>query len=378
MFILILFLLRKIKSKNGFLYYNLAPLTILLLGCIFRCIFPLDFPGFTRNISSARLYVAVNTVLYEFIIPNGYPGGGLTRLTLLFAVWGSGTVGLWINFFRQYRKDIYYLDIYSEIESGPVYEMAVKLAKKQGIRKVRIYHDPIFGIPMVCGILYPRILLPNINYTEDELRYILSHELAHWKNGDMWVRFVTMLICYLFWWNPVSYLLLYRLEETLEFRCDATVVASKCISDDERLLYLDAILRAIEDKKNYNGQKLLFSIRSEMAGRGMSKEDFQRRADIIGDYEPNPKKERRIATFTMAAMVVAMVFSYRFIIQPYYYTPKEEYTLGRGIFQISSENAYLINNFDGTFSVYVDNKFYKKMDSESIQVLIQGGLNIKN
>jgi len=380
LFILILFLLRKIKSdsKDGFLYYNLAPLSILLLGCIFRCVFPLDFPGFTQNISLTGAFVAADTALYESVIPDGYLGGGLTRLMILSAVWISGTTGLWIKFFRQYYKNICFLGIYADINSGPVYEMAVELAKKQKIWKVRILQDPSIDRPMVCGILYPRILLPDKEYTEDELRYILSHELAHWKNGDMWVRFVTILICYLFWWNPASYLLLYRLEETLEFRCDATVVASKCISDDERLLYLDAILRAIEDKKEYNNKKLLFSVHSEMAGRGMSKEDFQRRANIIGDYKPNPKKERRIAIFTTAIMIVALIFSYRFIIQPYYYVPEKEYQTDLGFFQVPSEDIYLVEEDDGTFSVYVDNKFFKKLTSESVRVMIEEGFSIKN
>lgn len=380
LFILILFLLRKIKgdSKEGFLYYNLAPLSILLLGCIFRCVFPLDFPGFTKNISLTGAYVAVDTALHEPVIPDGYPGGGLTPLTILFILWMCGTAVLWIRFLRQCYKDVHYLGIYPEVESGPICEMAVKLAEKQGIWKVRVFQDPTIDRPMVCGILYPRILLPEKEYTEDELRYILSHELAHWKNGDMWVRFVTILICYLFWWNPVSYLLLYRLEETLEFRCDATVVASKCISDDERLLYLDAILRAIEHKKEYNSKKLLLSVRSEMAGRGMSKEDFQRRANIIGDYKPNPKKERRIAIFTAAIMIVALVFSYRFIIQPYYHVEKADFKAESGDIVVSPENAYLIQESDGTFSVYVCDAFYKNVSSEGAQIFIDEGFTIKN
>ena len=37
------------------------------------------------------------------------------------------------------------------------------------------------GSPMMTGFVKPRILLPDADFTTDELRLILKHELVHYK-----------------------------------------------------------------------------------------------------------------------------------------------------------------------------------------------------
>ncbi len=374
-FCVLLCLLR--KFKKGYLYYNIAPLSILLFGCISRCILPLDFPGFTQNISTTSVYAAVNTALYTPMTWLGGPLRKLTPLSVFFLIWIVGTLLLFLTFFTSYVKRVYRLwAIYEEVESGLAYETAVAICKKQKIKKFRIFKDESIHVPYVCGLLYPRVVLPDVEYTATEFRYILGHELAHWKNHDMWVRLITILICYLFWWNPIIYLLMFRMDVTLEFRCDASVVASGCIEDDERLDYLNTILRVIEEKRESRLSQQLFEVQSELVKKRISKEDFQRRIDIIGNYKPNPKKERRIAIFTAALMAVVLVFSYRYIIQPYYYVEKPEFQLGRGIDELSPANGYLIENSDGTYSVYVNNSFYMTLSTDGGQQLINDGFKV--
>ncbi len=378
LFCIVLALLR--RFKRGYLYYNIAPLSILLFGCIFRCVLPLDFPGFTINLEYSTFYASINTALYTPVIITGENGQGITPLMIFFAIWVTGALVLSARFLWIYFRKMYFLNIYEDVESGPAYEIAAALCEKQKIKKFRILKDVSIKVPHVCGFLYPRVLLPDVEYTETDLRYILAHELAHWKNGDMWVRFITILICYIFWWNPIIYLLLYRMNETLEFRCDATVVNAHCIenSDEERKNYLNTLKRASEDvKKARKKRSQLFSVESELLGHSMSKEDFKRRLDIIGDYERNPKKERRIAIFTAAIMAVVLVFSYRFILQPYYYVDKETFD-DRGGIQMTPENTYLLEENDGTFSVYIDNKFYKNITYDSAQTLISIGFNVES
>ncbi len=375
LFCIVLALLR--RFKRGYLYYNIAPLSILLFGCIFRCVLPLDFPGFTQNISSTSIYASINTMLYTPFVVTGENGEGITPLMVFFVVWALGTLILFLCFLVKYIRRIRSLVIYEEVEDGPIYEMAKQLCNMQGIKKCMIFKDVSIRVPQVCGLLFPRVLLPDKEYTETELRFILGHELAHWKSGDMWVRLITILICYIFWWNPIIYLLLYRMDITLEFRCDATMVAAGCISDDERFNYLDTLERAMKQEKNARRELQLFSVKSELAKRSMSKEDLKRRADIIADYVPKPKKERRIAIFTAAIMAVVLIFSYRFILQPYYYVDEETFD-DRGGIQMTPENTYLIEEADGTFSVYMDNKFYKNITYDSAQTLISIGFNVES
>lgn len=376
LFCVIICLLR--KFKEGYLYYNIAPLSILLFGCVFRCVLPLDFPGFTQNVTSSGAFVSINNALYAPIAVVG-KGQNVTPLMIFFLVWIAGTVILTGIFFWDYFRSMYYLGVYEDVESGPAYEIAADLCKKQSIKRFRILKDASIRVPHVRGFLFPVLLLPDIEYTVEQLRYIISHELAHWKNGDMWVRLITVLICYLFWWNPIIYLLLYRMDETLELRCDATVVAAHCISDDERYFYLDVIEKATKDEKSRrNAVKQLFSVESELSGHHMKKKEIQKRADLIGDYRPNPKMERRVTIFTAAFMAVLLVFSYRFILQPHYDVEEEEIQKGTGTIQLVPGNSFLLRDSDGSYLLYVNEQYYVKLASTSGEKLISDGFKVRS
>lgn len=377
-FILILFLLRKYTRERSF--YSVAPLTVLLTGCIFRCILPLDFPGFTQPISSTSVYAAINTALYTPYIRFETPNKGITPLMTFFVIWIGVSLGMLGRFLWNYGKKIHALThIYTEITSGPIYEMAQEVSEQLSIKKFQVLQDESILVPHVCGFLHPRVMLPVIAFTTADLRHILMHELQHWKNGDMWMRLLTNFTCYLFWWNPLVYLLHYRLEESLELKCDGSLVANGCLSDEARIEYLDSIQRVILNKLEHKASirefgNRLFNVESDLVAGSISKLDFQQRLDVIGDYVPDKKKERRLFIFAVAATTIMIVFSYRYILQPGYYVP-DEYTLAGGI-KLSPENAYLIKESDGCFSLYVDEEFYLKTTPKGAQLFLDMGFEI--
>lgn len=373
-FIIILVLLR--KYVKGRAYFGIGPLTVLLVGCIFRCVLPLDFPGFTKPISSTSIYAAINTRLYTPFIEFGGPGKGITPLMVFFAVWIAVFVCMFGHFLWNHCKNVHALiHIYQEVDSGPIYEEALKISKQLHIKKFKIVMDESIPGPRVCGFLYPRIKLPETEYTPERLRYILMHEFGHWKNGDMWLRLLTNMICYLFWWNPIVYLLFYRLDISLEFKCDGSLIAAGCLSEDERAAYLDAIDFAIENRRKQKRLARLFSVEADFFDT-YSKIDFQERLDIIGDYVPDKKKERLITIFSVAFTVVLIVFSYRYILQPYYYEPETEYSLAGGN-ELSSENMYLVKNSDGMYSVYIDDQLYMSLTPENAKIFIDSDIEVR-
>lgn len=82
------------------------------------------------------------------------------------------------------------------------------------------------------GVLHKRIILPDRDYTETELRYVLLHEYTHFLNHDTVVKLLVTLFCMIFWWNPVVYLLQKDLEQTLEIKCDLSV--ARTLDEQER------------------------------------------------------------------------------------------------------------------------------------------------
>lgn len=376
--VLILFLSLLRIWEEGKISYNAAPLTVLLVACVFRCLFPLDFPGFTIPIPSTGLYAEIDEFLETPIVKGAAPGESIKPLTIFVIVW---IVGFLVGILWQSLK--YWLDMKKVDNASPTtvamaYEVGEAICEEWGIKHLTIIRTTGVEIPHACGLLYPRVLLPDVDYTEREYRIILMHELTHWRNRDMVVKALSRLICCAFWWNPFVYLLLFRLEETLEFKCDATVLLY--LNDEERKLYAGIVNKALHDvednRKKQKKEELHAPLGSELRRRGTSRRTMKRRTDIIMHHKPDKKKERRLTVFTAAILTVVLIFSYRYIIQPYFYVPKDEFSQAGGAL-LSSNNTYLVKDQNGMYSMYVDGQLYMSFTEENVQAIIDSGIEIR-
>lgn len=51
-------------------------------------------------------------------------------------------------------------------------------------KKVKIIHNEYINTPLIVGYFCPTIYLPNLAFSEKELKYILLHEWTHFLNKD--------------------------------------------------------------------------------------------------------------------------------------------------------------------------------------------------
>ena len=97
------------------------------------------------------------------------------------------------------------------------------------------------GSPITVGLLHPTIILPTYAYTEEELDYILRHELVHIKRKDILLQWL-LLICLSFhWYNPILYLFIHIWKEFCESSCDS-IVLNKA-TPTERMEYSKLLLK---------------------------------------------------------------------------------------------------------------------------------------
>ncbi len=82
-------------------------------------------------------------------------------------------------------------------------------------------------VPLACGCLRRRILLPATAMTWDEprRRAVLLHELAHIKRGDVAVQYFARAVAALWWFQPLVWILGRNLRIQSELACDAEVLA---------------------------------------------------------------------------------------------------------------------------------------------------------
>lgn len=82
--------------------------------------------------------------------------------------------------------------------------------------------------PAVFGFLRPRLLLPRRvleTLTQDELRFVFLHELAHLKRHDIVANWVLTLLQGLHWFNPIIWYAFHRMRADRELACDALTLS---------------------------------------------------------------------------------------------------------------------------------------------------------
>lgn len=107
------------------------------------------------------------------------------------------------------------------------------------------YESPhaVAGLPAVCGLLRPRIVLPadfGSRYTEGEQALVLQHERLHVRRGDLFANALAALLRCLFWFNPLLALASRRFRLDQELACDEAVIAR---NPSARRAYGEAMLK---------------------------------------------------------------------------------------------------------------------------------------
>ncbi len=128
------------------------------------------------------------------------------------------------------------------------------LAQQLGLRRVpRVWLVLGRVSPMLWAFCGPaRIIVPSELFDElDEpaRETLLLHELAHYRRGDHWVRWLELVSLGLYWWHPIVWLLRREIRLTEELACDACVVSQRPADKRayaEMLVYTVAFLSSAE------------------------------------------------------------------------------------------------------------------------------------
>lgn len=78
--------------------------------------------------------------------------------------------------------------------------------------------------PMVIGFFHPILVLPDEQYTEEEIFFILKHELIHLKRHDLYYKLLLVISNAVHWFNPIIYIMLKEAAIDMELSCDECVV----------------------------------------------------------------------------------------------------------------------------------------------------------
>lgn len=116
-------------------------------------------------------------------------------------------------------------------------------------KHIPVIADDSIRNPALFGLINPVLLMPQgfiESLNENELRYIILHELAHYKRKDILVNWLTVVVQIIHWFNPFIWYGFYRMHLDGELACDALALST--LEPPQYREYGNAIIRVLEMK----------------------------------------------------------------------------------------------------------------------------------
>ena len=87
----------------------------------------------------------------------------------------------------------------------------------------RVYESDRIDSPVLFGVFRPCIYLPH-GLDEETASYAILHEQMHFRRGDAVRKPFVFLVCTLYWWNPLVWLMYRACGQDMERACDEAVL----------------------------------------------------------------------------------------------------------------------------------------------------------
>lgn len=341
-FIIFLYIGRK---KRFFIKsFGVSSIVLLYGFSAVRLLFPVELP-FTATVSSdAPLYQGIQKILYY---PIGTDESYFPLWKVLAIVWIAFSLFLICVTVADYVGIMRDIDSVNLTEDGRIRNVLDRVQKEnKGRFKVHIIQSAAIDGAMSTGVKNRYILLPDTaSSSEEDLYYIVSHEYTHLKNRDQLVKLLSIIFCDIFWWNPLCYLLINDLEQSLEIKCDDMVVNS-CCSAKEKSSYMKTIVKDVQRQKTRKHRKRLFGLRGT-SGSAQIKERFMR------IKIPHTKNQNN--KLMVGMIVCVMLFSYSFVIQSAFDVPVEEVEVDSGTQAYEDDDVFIRVNKNGEYEFVSSN-----------------------
>lgn len=113
--------------------------------------------------------------------------------------------------------------------------------EEMGVRqRVQVIRWEGTASPLVTGVLFPVLVLPERNLDDVSFYYVLRHEMTHIKRHDIAYQLLLLLACSIHWFNPLVHMMRIQVLHDMEVSCDARAIRGA--SRDDRVTYSEALL----------------------------------------------------------------------------------------------------------------------------------------
>ena len=173
------------------------------------------------------------------------------RYVCLFFIWSVFALVLFVRKITIYQGFIQYIKAGStEVSDIKTLNLLSDCEEKLNIKtRVELSRNPLIASPIVIGFFRARIVLPACELDDKELSYIFVHELIHYKQRDMFYKWLIQIVVCAHWFNPFVYLLEKEVNKSCELSCDEKVIS--ILDDKARREYGDTLISFLQSNNLY-------------------------------------------------------------------------------------------------------------------------------
>lgn len=351
-------LLRIVFNDNKIvLKLDIRFLLVCLLAILIRLLIPIESP-FTKEIPIYHIYPAI----YSFLKKPLLNCLKLSIIDILKILWLFGSLYFLIRSLKSYYKLNKSIKKLCQLTDKKT--LGVKNKVQEEIRSSVTFYlvgDEFIDTPIVFGLLKPYIVLPKTEFTEEELYFIIKHEMVHYFHGDLIVKIFCELLCIVYWWNPFANMLKKLISNLQEINTDYSVM--KGLSDEEKLDYLESLVKVAKEREsNRKSSQWLMAFQKEN-----SSAVYKRITLMLENMEINKKKT--VSSMFLSIIIIGLVVFCPNILafEPYAISQKD----AEGTFDIKTDNIFYLVNSDNSYSLFWDGQYVAtvtEMLGDNIQI----------
>lgn len=271
-------------------------------------------------------------------------------------IWIIGGIVAFLYQLFKYLRFYHFVRNLPVIQDSNIENILAKILNTQKKKKrFQIVHTEYVHSPMIIRFRNYYILLPEITMSNEELAYILKHEVVHAYRGDLWIKAFVNFLCILYWWNPFIYLLEIEMDKLLEFRADYFITSK--MNHPDRIAYSECLVHIAKEQRKFNPMPVSLSF------IGRKKFALTQRVHFI--LEQKSKKLHFLSCIIFFPFLLTIAFSYCAIFEPTHDMPPKD---ADDSVELTPENAYFIHISDDCYHLYLNGKYLGTVNHTDIGV----------